>query len=71
VMIVDENLPRNQWTIGIITEVKLSSNDRVRNVKVRLDMAELITKVSRFLIDHHRQAHSKDCTSAEGRKIVL
>ncbi|KAF6025950.1 hypothetical protein EB796_015746 [Bugula neritina] len=44
VMIVDENLPRNQWTIGIITEVKLGSDDRVRNVKVKLANAGIDNK---------------------------
>ncbi|KAF6025955.1 hypothetical protein EB796_015731 [Bugula neritina] len=43
-MIVDENLPRNQWTIGIITEVKLGSDDRVRNVKVKLANAGIDNK---------------------------
>ena len=36
VLVIDEQLPRGQWPLALIKEVRLGRDDRVRSVRLRL-----------------------------------
>ena len=45
VMILNKNLPRNEWLTGVVSEVKTSRDDLVRSVLVRIKGAGGVSKV--------------------------
>ena len=48
VLVVDVNLPRGEWPLGRITELKPSSDDQVRTVKVMVAGKEVLRPISRL-----------------------
>ena len=52
VMVLDKNLPRNEWLSGVIVEINLSRDELVRSVKVRVKAKDGSFKtISRCLYD--------------------
>ena len=50
VLVADVNLPRGEWPLGRITELKPSSDDQVRTVKVMVAGKEVLRPISRLCL---------------------
>jgi hypothetical protein len=49
VLLVDENMPRGLWPIGVVTEVKQSEDGLVRSAKVKTQASELVRPINKLV----------------------
>ena len=50
VLIIDENVPRNLWPLGRVTEVCPGRDSQVRSVKVKRKTTELVRPISKLVM---------------------
>ena len=48
-LVIDEQLPREQWPLALIKEVRLGRDDRVRSVRLRLKKTELVWPITKLI----------------------